>query len=128
MERVHLVREYVRCGKPGCRCMRGSKHGPYRYLRYQYWCNRAMARQLISLLPPSPPVLAVNHADIGSPWDWGFGRLCHKRRRRLRWRRNRARSSNTYYVSRAVMRDILPAEPDPRMRRATSYAVRIRRG
>jgi hypothetical protein len=26
--------EYVRCGKPGCRCERGQLHGPYWY-RYQ---------------------------------------------------------------------------------------------
>lgn len=26
--------EYVRCGKPGCRCTRGQLHGPYWY-RYQ---------------------------------------------------------------------------------------------
>ena len=32
-----LVREGIRCGKPGCRCARGSKHGPYWYLRYQCW-------------------------------------------------------------------------------------------
>jgi len=36
-ERVHLVRERVKCGKPSCRCVRGLRHGPYTFLRYQYW-------------------------------------------------------------------------------------------
>ena len=34
---VFLVREYVRCGRLGCRCQRGLKHGPYWYLRYLEW-------------------------------------------------------------------------------------------
>jgi hypothetical protein len=36
-ERVHIVRETVRCGKSQCRCARGLKHGPYFYLRYEFW-------------------------------------------------------------------------------------------
>ena len=36
-ERVHLVRERVKCGKPSCRCASGLRHGPYVFLRYQYW-------------------------------------------------------------------------------------------
>ncbi len=31
----YLVAEYVRCGKPGCRCQRGQRHGPYWYLRFR---------------------------------------------------------------------------------------------
>ena len=31
----YLVAEYVRCGKPGCKCRRGEKHGPYWYLRFR---------------------------------------------------------------------------------------------
>lgn len=27
-------REYVRCGKPACRCRAGERHGPY---TYKYW-------------------------------------------------------------------------------------------
>jgi hypothetical protein len=34
---VTVVRERVRCGKPSCRCARGLRHGPYMFLRYQYW-------------------------------------------------------------------------------------------
>lgn len=26
-----VVAQYVRCGKPGCRCTRGELHGPYYY-------------------------------------------------------------------------------------------------
>jgi hypothetical protein len=36
-ERVHLVRERVKCGKPSCRCAHGLRHGPYTFLRYRYW-------------------------------------------------------------------------------------------
>ena len=36
-ERVHLVCERVKCGKRSCRCVRGVRHGPYMFLRYQYW-------------------------------------------------------------------------------------------
>jgi hypothetical protein len=32
-----LVRERVECGKRGCRCTRGVRHGPYWYLRYEEW-------------------------------------------------------------------------------------------
>ena len=31
----YLVAEYVRCGKPNCRCERGQKHGPYWYLYFR---------------------------------------------------------------------------------------------
>jgi hypothetical protein len=41
IERVCLVRERVRCGKPRCRCLNGAKHGPYWYLRYEEWDRTA---------------------------------------------------------------------------------------
>ena len=31
----YLTSQYVRCGKPGCRCRRGRPHGPYHYLRFR---------------------------------------------------------------------------------------------
>ena len=31
------MRERVKCRKPSCRCIRGLRHGPYPFLRYQYW-------------------------------------------------------------------------------------------
>lgn len=40
-ENAHLVRERVRCGKSSCRCLRGEKHGPYYYLRYEEWDPQA---------------------------------------------------------------------------------------
>jgi len=30
--RGSLAAQYVRCGTPGCRCLRGELHGPYFYL------------------------------------------------------------------------------------------------
>ena len=31
----YLIAEHVRCGKRGCRCQHGRKHGPYWYLRFR---------------------------------------------------------------------------------------------
>jgi len=38
-----LVKQYVICGKPGCRCLRGQKHGPLFYL---YWKEQGRSRSL----------------------------------------------------------------------------------
>ncbi len=38
-----LVKQYVVCGKPGCRCLRGQKHGPLFYL---YWKEQGRSRSL----------------------------------------------------------------------------------
>jgi hypothetical protein len=37
VEHVRLVREFVKCGKPTCRCTHGMKHGPHWYLRHEVW-------------------------------------------------------------------------------------------
>jgi hypothetical protein len=36
-----LALEFVRCGRPGCRCQWGLRHGPYWYLRYEEWDRNA---------------------------------------------------------------------------------------
>jgi len=38
-----LVKQFVVCGKPGCRCQRGQKHGPFNYL---YWKEQGRSRSL----------------------------------------------------------------------------------
>jgi hypothetical protein len=38
-----LVKQYVICGKLGCRCQRGQKHGPLFYL---YWKEQGHSRSL----------------------------------------------------------------------------------
>lgn len=38
-----LVKQYVICGKPGCRCQRGHQHGPLFYL---YWKEEGRSRSL----------------------------------------------------------------------------------
>jgi hypothetical protein len=38
-----LVKQYVVCGKSGCRCQRGEKHGPLHYL---YWKEQGRSRSL----------------------------------------------------------------------------------
>jgi len=38
-----LVEQYVTCGKSGCRCRRGQKHGPLYYL---YWKEQGRSRSL----------------------------------------------------------------------------------
>ena len=45
-----LVKQYVVCGKAGCRCQRGQKHGPLYYL---YWKEQGRSR---SLYVPRPRV------------------------------------------------------------------------
>lgn len=40
-ENARLVRERVKCWKPSCRCARGLRHGPYTFLRYEYWDGNA---------------------------------------------------------------------------------------
>jgi hypothetical protein len=30
-----VVQQYVRCGKPGCRCAQGALHGPYSYRKWR---------------------------------------------------------------------------------------------
>ena len=30
-----VVQQYVRCGKPGCRCAQGALHGPYTYRKWR---------------------------------------------------------------------------------------------
>jgi hypothetical protein len=36
-----LVAQFTTCGKPGCRCTRGQKHGPLYYL---YWKDKGRSR------------------------------------------------------------------------------------
>jgi hypothetical protein len=34
--RASLIERFVQCGKAGCKCMRGEKHGPAYYLAVSY--------------------------------------------------------------------------------------------
>ena len=34
--RASLIQRFTQCGKPGCKCMRGEKHGPAYYLAVSY--------------------------------------------------------------------------------------------
>lgn len=34
--RASLIQRFTQCGKPGCKCMRGEKHGPAYYLTVSY--------------------------------------------------------------------------------------------
>ena len=34
--RASLIERFTQCGKPGCKCMRGEKHGPSYYLTVSY--------------------------------------------------------------------------------------------
>lgn len=31
-----LVEKYIKCGKEGCRCMQGYRHGPYPHIQYYH--------------------------------------------------------------------------------------------
>ena len=34
--RASLIQRFTQCGKPGCKCMQGEKHGPAYYLTVSY--------------------------------------------------------------------------------------------
>lgn len=34
--RASLIERFTQCGKPGCKCMQGEKHGPSYYLTVSY--------------------------------------------------------------------------------------------
>ena len=34
--RASLIQRFTQCGKPGCKCMHGEKHGPSYYLTVSY--------------------------------------------------------------------------------------------
>src|SRR5262249_2422213 len=34
--RASLIQRFTQCGKPGCKCMQGQKHGPAYYLAVSY--------------------------------------------------------------------------------------------
>lgn len=34
--RASLIQRFTQCGKPGCKCMHGQKHGPAYYLAVSY--------------------------------------------------------------------------------------------
>jgi hypothetical protein len=42
--RATLLERMTQCGKPGCKCMRGEKHGPAYYLTVSY--GRGKTRQI----------------------------------------------------------------------------------
>ena len=72
-ERVHLARERVKCGKPSCRCVRGLRHGPYTFLRYQYWDGDA-GRYAREYVPRSelPRVRRwIRRARAETAFGWG---------------------------------------------------------
>lgn len=61
--------QWVRCGKPGCRCARGDLHGPYHYL---FWREGGRLRKRYARAADAAAVAAACHA---------------RRDRERRWRR-----------------------------------------
>jgi hypothetical protein len=81
-ERVHLVRERVKCGKPACCCARGLRHGPYTFLRYEYWDgNAGRVRYAREYVPRSelPRVRRwVRRARAETAFGWGQAGLVRR--------------------------------------------------
>jgi hypothetical protein len=81
-ERVHLVRERVKCGKPACCCARGLRHGPYTFLRYEYWDgNAGRVRYAREYVPRSelPRVRRwVRRARAETAFGWGQAGLLRR--------------------------------------------------
>ena len=74
-ERVHLVRERVKCGKRFCRCSRGLRHGPYVFLRYQYWDGDTdrdrYAREYVPLRELPRVKRWIRRARAETSFGWG---------------------------------------------------------
>jgi hypothetical protein len=93
-ERVHFVRELVKCGKRSCRCSHARRHGPYTFLRYQYWDgNAGCVRYAREYVPRSelPRVRRwIRRARAETAFGWGQAGLL----RRLMTSVGRARQKN----------------------------------
>lgn len=82
-DRVHVVREAVRCGKPQCRCARGVKHGPYFYLRYEFWDAHAGATRFAREYVPRKELARVRrwvrrHRETATAFGWGQAGLLRR--------------------------------------------------
>ena len=64
----YLVAEHVRCGKPGCSCATGRRHGPYWYLVYR--CLEGGAwRQRKRYVPPDLEPAVRQHLEEAKARD-----------------------------------------------------------
>jgi hypothetical protein len=73
-EAPYLVREFVRCGKPICRCNEGLRHGPYSYLRYEEWDAEARMDRYRREYVPTRELARVRRWIRRHRADAAFGR------------------------------------------------------
>jgi hypothetical protein len=50
--RASVIERYTQCGHPGCKCMRGDKHGPAYYLTISYAKGRTRTVYIPKRLRP----------------------------------------------------------------------------
>lgn len=82
-----MCRQWVRCGKPGCRCAEGYPHGPYHYL---FWREGGRLRKRY-----------VRAADVAAVMV-----ACAARRdRERRWRRLVRADRQTWRILAARLRE-----------------------
>ena len=62
-----VCQQWVRCGRPGCRCARGSPHGPY---FYRFWRDGGRLRKEY-----------VRRSDVAQVWA-----QCQARQELAGWR------------------------------------------
>jgi len=88
----YLVAEYVRCGKPGCRCQRGEKHGPYWYVHFRRLENGTW-RQRKRYVPRDQVDVVRAHLERGKARDRTVMHLLHRsqqlRGAALAWQRGK---------------------------------------
>jgi hypothetical protein len=99
-ESPRLVREWVRCGKPTCRCAAGvsGRHGPYWYLRWEQFDRRSgetrCRREYVPIVELPRVRLWVRRAQADSAYGRAFlGWLRRYARGVLYRERRRARSA-----------------------------------
>lgn len=62
--RGSLLERYLTCGKPGCRCARGERHGPVWYLSVTLRAGKTVGMQVPAAKVPAIRRLLANHRNL----------------------------------------------------------------
>lgn len=62
--RGSLLERYLTCGKPGCKCARGERHGPVWYLSVTLRAGKTVGMQVPAAKVPAIRRLLDNHRKV----------------------------------------------------------------